>query len=1001
MMLRRGGNLRPVLRALLLALLALMSCLAAASPAAAKPSEHPFEIVPGSFHLAPSTLRAGAHDDLTTTFDFAHEELPGSPNTNTYNDVRTVTVNLPPGFIGNNTAVPTCTNAQLLAIAGERTNAAQCPIASQVGLVSFEVPPAGGHGSAPSHFTVPIYNMEVTSFGVTAELGFKSVVFTQVLQVHVRPGDSGITVTTPDISKLEPRNVRVTIWGVPAAHEHDAERGETCGESFEVPAVCHNEFGGPQEARVQAVPYLANPTSCQTFTPTMEAYSWEEPFHSSFAEDTIGPLAQCERVPFEPSMRVAPTTSFAESPSGLNVTLQLPQDWEHPNSLATSHLKDTKVTLPVGYTINPGAGSGLGVCTLAQLEADTSLGMPGEGCPEESKIGTVSVETPVLAEKLEGAIYIAKPYEEPLGSLLQLYIVVRSPQRGIVVRLKGRIEPNPVTGQLVTTFLNNPQVPFSRFTLKLRQGTTSPLVSPPACGSYTAEGQLTPWSAPASPVRVLAPPFAIERGIGGGPCPPGGIPPFGPSVLAGTNNNAAGGYSPFYLRIVRNDGEQEITRFTTVLPPGLTANLTGIPFCSDRAIQHAREATGRQEIGEPSCPAASEIGHTLVGAGVGGVLAWTPGKVYLGGPYHGSALSIVSVTSAKVGPFDLGTVVIRFALRINPLTGQAEIDSTGSDPIPHILLPGIVVHVRDIHVYIDRSKFMLNPTSCERLSISNTITGAGADPANPAGQQSVNTSTPFQAANCANLAFKPIFRVSTSGKTSRQNGASLHVTVVYPNGSQGAQANIRAVKVDLPRHLPSRLTTLQKACPHRVFEANPASCPPESAVGSALVHTQLLPVPLAGPAYFVSNGGEEFPNLIVVLQGYGVTIHLVGSTFIRHGVTSSTFRSTPDLPFETFELTLPEGKFSALAANGNLCTAGKTVTVSKRVKRRVHGRLQTVTVKVTQKGPGLVMPTALIAQNGAAIHQNTSIAVAGCPPVPARGKAKAHRARRAAGSKGR
>ncbi|MGH2903891.1 MAG: hypothetical protein ACRDK7_09955 [Solirubrobacteraceae bacterium] len=382
------------------------------------------------------------------------------------------------------------------------------------------------------------------------------------------------------------------------------------------------------------------------------------------------------------------------------------------------------------------------------------------------------------------------------------------------------------------------------------------------------------------------------------------------------------------------------------------------------------------------------------------MLAQAAGKVYLAGPYHGSALSIVSITAAKVGPFDLGTVVIRFALRINPITAQVEIDSAGSDPIPHII-DGIVVNVREIHAYINRPKFILNPTSCNPMAIQNTVSGAGADFTNPADQVPVLVSSPFQAADCANLAFKPAFKVSTSGKTSKADGASLSVKLIYPVAPQGTQANIRRVKVDLPKQLPSRLTTLQKACTAAQFNINPAGCPAASVVGHATAITPILPVPLEGPAYFVSHGGEAFPSLIVVLQGYGLTIDLVGTTFISHaGVTSSTFKTVPDQPVTSFELTLPEGPYSALAANGNLCALTKTVTVKKRVvlKRhghavRRHGKVVHVTRKVKKTKGGralnhLAMPTAFVAQNGAEIHETTPISVTGCTKAVHAKKAK-------------
>ena len=952
-MTRRDSHCAVIRRLGVLVSMALTACFAMTGSATAKPSVHPFEVLPGSFRIIPSTTEAAAHENLTTSFDFAHEN---TKQANTDNDVRTTVVNLPAGFTASNTAVPTCKPAQLLALgtdagagAGE-TYANQCPVASQVGQISVETAPAGGGSSV--HFVTPIYNMETTSFGVAAELGFKTILFTQILVVSVRPGDTGLTITASNITKqgAEPRNISVTVWGLPAAHEHDAQRGEVCdssraGKGGEEP--CFNTFGGPQEAHIPVKPFLSNPTSCATFEATMKADSWEEPGNWSEAEAEIGPIVECERVPFEPSIEASPSTNAAESPTGLDVSLDVPQTWDEPFSIATANLKDTKVALPEGFTINPSAGSGLSACTMAQFEAETSASLPGEGCPPESKIGSIEIETPILAEKVLGAVYVAKPFDNPFDSLLALYIVARVPDRGIIIKVAGRVELNPVTGQLVTTFDNTPQQPFNKFTLKFRPGATAPLASPPACGVYSTEGALTPWSAPAEP-RLVSSAFEITQGIGGGPCPAGGVPPFHPQVVSGTQNNDAGSYTPFYLRIIREDGEQEITRFSTVLPPGLSGNLSGIPFCSDAQIEAAKEVSGAQEIAEPSCPAASEIGHTIVGAGVGPVLAQTPGKVYLAGPYHGSALSIVSITSAVVGPFDLGTVVIRFALRINQATAQVEVDATGSDPIPHII-QGIVVHVREIRVYINRSNFILDPTNCNAMSITNTITGAGADFTNPNDAFPVTVTTPFQAADCSSLAFKPTFKVSTSGKTSRAGGASLTAKLTLPVGSVGTQANVARVKVDLPKQLPSRLTTLQKACTAATFDANPAACPAASLIGSARATTPIVPVPLVGPAYFVSHGGEAFPSLVIVLQGYGITVDLVGSTFIsKAGITSSTFKTVPDVPVGTFELTLPRGPYSALAANGNLCTSK------------------------------LVMPTELVAQNGAVIHQSTKITATGC-----------------------
>ncbi len=920
----------------------IASLLFAVSAVAKVNETRPFEIKPGSFHFTPSTVQAGAHENLTTTFDFAHNGAG-----ETVNDVRNTIVELPPGFMGNPTAVPTCTEAQLFTIiTSDSKTSLACPPASQVGTIRLSLTDAENSGS-PATYTEPVYNMEVTSYGIAAQLGFNvSGVLTQMLTVSLRPGDSGLTVTAPNIiNEYEIHEISVTVWGVPASPEHNAERGFTCSTY-----AGSNCGGGGEEANIPPKPFLSMPTSCtgEPLQATLKADSWEHPEEYSEAKSEIPPIVECERTPFDPSIVVAPTTDAAESSSGLNVSLLVPQTWEDPETIATSNLENTTLTLPVGYTINPSAGSGLGVCAPEQFAMETSGGLPGSGCPEESKIGSVEVETPVLGEKLTGSVFVAKPFDNPFDSLLGLYVVVKSAPRGILVKLAGHIEPNPVTGQLVTTFDENPQVPFSKFTLKLRQGATSPLVSPPACGSYTAEADFTPWSAPAAP-QLLDSVFQIEHGIGGGACPAGGVPPFHPGLVAGTLNNSAGSYTSMDIHITRNDGEQEITGFSSQLPPGLTANLTGIPFCSEAQIAHARTLSGAQEETEPACPAASEIGHTLVGAGVGSVLAYTPGKIYLAGPFEGAPFSVAAITSAKVGPFDLGTVVVHLPLFINPQTAAVSIPAGAANQIPHII-DGIVIHVRDIRVYIERNNFMINPTNCNPLTFAATVIGGGANPANPADNTPATTNDSFQLADCQNLKFEPKFSVSTSAKTSRADGASLTAKLTVP-GALGSQANISRVKVELPERLPSRLPTLQKACTAAQFETNPAGCPPASIIGHAKAITPILPVPLEGPAYFVSHGGEGWPSLVVVLQGYGVTIDLVGTTFIsKAGVTSSTFKTVPDQPVTSFELTLPEGPYSALTALGNLCTTKK-----------------------------LTMPTELIAQNGAEIHQTTKIAVTGCP----------------------
>jgi hypothetical protein len=909
---------------------------------------------------------------------------PVAPLRDTYTAV-------PAGLIGNPSAVLQCTAAELVHTGDTGTSEPFCPSGSQVGDILIRANSKLFHDS---YGPVPIFNM-VPPPGVPARFGFNVLGVAVELDAKLRSeGDYGITLVSHGIPEgLPVFGSIVTLWGDPASPAHDLERACPGG----IPPAnggAHCPSGIPEKA------FLRNPTSCggaQALKTTMSVDSWDAPgrLNANGLPDLSDPawstmsfvqhqapgypypssewgapvqIEGCDNVPVKGNLSAQTTSIETQVPTGLEVNLEVPNPGlENVNGIAASDLNAARVTLPVGVTINPSQAEGLGACSPQQYATEevSFHPDPSHGCPSDSKIGTVEMHTQLLSEVVDGDVYIAKPHENPFGSLIALYVVLKSPERGVLIKIAGKVSLDPQTGRIVTTFEHLPQLPFEKFTFRFREGARAPLVTPSLCGTYQTEAQLAPWSDPAKPITSRSN-FQIVQGIGGAACPSGSVPPFDPSVTTGSVNANAASYTPFYLRISRNDGEQELTRFSTVFPDGLTGNLTGIPFCPNAAIEAARTRTGQQELASPSCPAASEIGHSIVGAGVGSVLAHTPGKVYLAGPYHGASMSVVSITSATVGPFDLGTVVIRFALRINPSTAQVEIDSAGSDPIPHII-DGIVVHVKDIRVYVDRPNFILNPTSCDPMSISNAVTGTGADIASSSDDQTVNTATRFQVGNCSSLSFRPSFHVSTSSKPSRKNGESLDVKLTMPKAPLGTATNIAKVKVDLPRQLPSRLETLQKACLDSVFNSNPAACPAPSRVGTATAITPIVPVPLSGPVYFVSHGVRKFPDLVIVLQGYGITVDLSGETFIsKKGLTSTTFRTVPDVPVGTFELHLPQGPYSALASNGSVCNV---------------------------KG-GLKMPTALVAHNGTTIHQNTKIAVSGCAKRHARGGRHAKRGKK-------
>ncbi|HEY2142171.1 MAG TPA: hypothetical protein VGG98_08935 [Solirubrobacteraceae bacterium] len=896
---------------------------------------------------------------------------------------RNLNFRLPPGQLGNPLAYPRCSLAQFGTVTPAATN--RCPDASAIGVAMITVDEPVTYRLRT--FPVPLFNLE-PAHGEPARFGFLVTSSPVILDTSLRSGageDYGVTVsalnTTQTVNFIAST---VVFWGAPGDQRHNGSRGWGCIAGGYYDRV----LGGtaPCNPTTQPHPpaFLTSPTNCAApYSTSVEGVSWPNqsfpsgaplaPLSYSLEDSSKNPggLVGCNQVPFAPTVTAQPSTENASSASGLDVNVDFHDEGlVSSEGLAQSDLKNIVVTLPEGLTINPSAGVGLGGCRPADYARETFTSEPGAGCPNDSKLGTVEIETPLLTQKIHGSLFIAQPHENPFNSLVALYIVARSPETGVLIKLAGRVTPNPVTGQLTTIFEDNPQLPFSHFNFHFREGQQAPLITPASCGTFQTKAELMPWSEP-SAVLTDSSAFQITRGFDGGACPSGGAPPFHPAIQSGTLNNNAGTYSPFYLHLTRTDGEQEISGFSTDLPPGLTGSLTGIPFCPEAAIATARTKTGREEETTPSCPAASQVGHTQVGTGVGSVLAYTPGRIYLAGPYDGDPFSLVSVTSAVVGPFDLGTVVVRFGLRIDPRTAQISVDPTASEPIPHII-DGIVTHVRDIRVYIDRANFTLNPTSCNPLAIGSTLTASeGA---------SATVTSPFQAASCANLKFAPKFSVSTAGKTSRANGASLSVKLTYPQAPQGTQANITRVKVDLPKQLPSRLTTLQKACTAAQFDTNPAGCPSASIIGHAKAITPLIPVPLEGPAIFVSHGGEAFPSLVIVLQGYGVTIDLVGSTFIsKAGITSTTFKAVPDNPVSSFELTLPEGKYSALAANGNLCALTHAVTVKKTVRVKVHGKTRKVARRTTKLlADSLVMPTEFVAQNGAKINETTKISVAGC-----------------------
>jgi hypothetical protein len=927
--------------------------------------EAPSPYGPQTYELAPEeegglvSTQAGAHPfQLTTTLmlntqaTFTEVEDPSlSPGERASLDhengpelfpvalTKDLRFNLPPGLLGNPTPLPKCSLHEFTQL----NNGGSCPNDTVVGVAAPIVTNTSSQRWAPFVVTTPLFSLE-PSAGEPAKFGFQTPVGPVILNTSLRTGgDYGVVVTVPDIIESFGfiGNV-VTFWGVPDDPRHDSARNIQCLTQENQSALS----GGPEPScpvSDKPQPFLIMPTSCNgPWRSSIETDSWGQigdftaPFEYTFQNSTGEPLSVdgCNKLSFEPSVNLTPDGQQASTPTGLTVGVHVPQEGSlNPSGLAESSVKNTTVALPAGVALNPAGADGLLACSTEQVVLDSPA---PSSCPEASKVGTVEISTPLLPEPLLGAAYLATQEANPFGSLIALYLVVEDKRAGVLVKLAGEVKPDPVTGQLVSTFKETPQLPFEDLKLTFFGGSRAPLGTPALCGSYTTTASIAPWSGnePVDSSSV----FQITSGPNGSPC--ANPLPFDPSLTTGSLNIQAGAFTPFTMTMSREDGNQNLDAIQLKMPSGLLGTLSKVKLC------------GEAEGNAGTCGPESLIGHTTVSVGLGGnPYTVTGGEVFITGPYKGAPYGLSIVNPAKAGPFNLGKVIVRAKIEVNPENAALTItsDATGPYAIPQII-DGIPLQIKHINVSIDRPDFTFNPTNCSPQEIGGSLTsGQGATSV---------LHVPFQVTNCATLKFKPIFNVSTSGKTSRKQGASLNVKLTYPAAPFGSQANIGKVKVDLPKQLPSRLTTLQKACPDSTFEANPAACPPDSRIGSASATTPVLPVHLEGPAYFVSHGGQKFPELIIALAGEGVTVYLHGETFINPaGITSSTFRTIPDVPIGTFELHLPQGPDSALAANGNLC----------KIK--------------------LTMPTIFVAANGISLKQTTPITTTGCAKKKT-GKAK-------------
>lgn len=872
------------------------------------------------------------------SFDLARVEEGGelfsAPSANG-GEPRNIVVKLPPGFIGNPQAVTQCTRQQF--------GAGRCPKTSKIGFVSVET------GLFPA--TLPVENL-VPPPGEPAQFAFHYESINVFINPSIRTGgDYGITTRIPNAAQKEATGAILTLWGVPADPSHDVWRkgspsGCIAGE-IETGGVCN--LGRNRELK----PFLRLPTACAGPQPfSIFADSWSDPDATSEAQFfPPGPSGEpagfdgCNQLPFDPTITSKPTTNVADAPSGLEFDLHIPQPEDvtpieeevegetettgAEPELHEADLKDAVVTLPKGVSVNPASAGGLAACSSAQFGLTSPIGAtpitttPGPAtCPDAAKIGSVEVISPLLSEHdeagepttphpVKGGVYVAAPLDNPFGSLLAIYLAINDEATGTVLKLAGEVKADPVTGQLTTTFADNPQLPFEDFHLNFFGGAHAALRTPQTCGAFETTTEMTPWSTPEGADALPTDSFEITQSPSGGACPTQASQlPNAPNFEAGTLQPKAGAYSPFVLHLARADGSQELKAIDSTLPEGLIGKLAGVGECSDAQIAAAAARTdlgqGREEIASPSCPLDSEVGTVNVGAGAGPDPYYVQGHAYLAGPYKGAPLSLEIITPAVAGPYDLGVVAVRTALYVDPETARIH---AVSDELPHIL-QGIPLDVRVINLSMNRPNFTLNPTSCAEKTILGTATSVLGNLA-PLSQR-------FQVGECSTLGFKPKLSVRLKGGTRRTAKPALTATLTYP---KGAYANIASAQVTLPHSAFLEQGHIRTVCTRVQFAAgagNGAGCPAGSVYGFARAETPLLDQPLEGPVYLRSSD-HPLPDLVAALSGQ-IDVVLDGEIDSgKGGGIRTTFGAVPDAPVSKFVLSMQGGKKGLIVNSENLC----------------------------------------------------------------------------------
>jgi hypothetical protein len=807
--------------------------------------------------------------------------------------VKRIRVDVPPGLAANPEALPKCSVAQF------QSNPKGCPASTEVGTTEMEAVAELLVPLALPSLSGTVYNLQPPpglplDFGIAVEPSGELVSPIRLfLEGHVEWStdyhEYFVINNVPNeatVNALLP--VKAPLKVLKSKLNFNGRAGQ--GNFLTLPSVCSSTT----TSFLELESYAGEITHTETHTP-------------------VG-VDGCDKVPFSPSTTVEPEAgagSQPDGPDGATTVVQVPQKVK-ATEINTSDIQDARVTLPEGLTLNPSAAHGLEACSAAQIGIGTRNPVT---CPAGSRVGSVAIETDLPPGTLTGSVFLASPGGGPITDPPYTIYLDAESNVDVSVRLQGSVAPDPSTGRLTVTFAGNPQLPFSELRLTLNGGDHAPLANPLTCDAASTDFFFTPYTggAPATGSTPFSP-------IG---CP--ASPPFALAQSTATSAPNAGAYTNYTFNLARGDGNQYLGKVSTTLPAGLVGAIPSVTLCNGAQAQAG------------TCTAASQIGIATASVGAGGDPYPFSGPVFLTGPYAGAPYGLSIPIHAAAGPFDLGNVVTHATINVDPHSSRVIVTTTD---LPSIF-KGVPLRLRNINVVVNRKNFLFNPTNCGPLSTDTALSSTlGA---------TQSLSSPFAVGNCSALPFKPNFSAATNASTNptqlKANGAGLRVNLLQ----NAHEANIRSVVAELPKSLPSRLTTLQKACPSATYEANPFSCPAGSKVGSATVSTPVLPAPLTGPAYLVSHGGEAFPDLDLLLEGDGgVRVILESKTDIKGGITKSTFPSIPDVPVTSFVLDLPTGANSALTAVGTICT-------------------QT-----------LVMPTTITAQSGAVIKQNTPIAVAGC-----------------------